>query len=98
MEVKFEALERNIWKKLMKTPAIFCIIYAEKNNLFAYAYKLYHKHRREEDMTDNGKPKYFSLMEQLRNDIVSGAIRPGEKLPSENELSQKYSLSRHTVR
>lgn len=30
MEVKFEALERNIWKKLMKTPAIFCIIYAEK--------------------------------------------------------------------
>ena len=49
-------------------------------------------------MTDNGKPKYFSLMEQLRNDIVSGAIRPGEKLPSENELSQRYSLSRHTVR
>ena len=37
-------------------------------------------------------------MEQLRNDIVSGAIRPGEKLPSENELSQRYSLSRHTVR
>ena len=49
-------------------------------------------------MTDNGKPKYFSLMEQLRNDIVSGAIRLGEKLPSENELSQRYSLSRHTVR
>ena len=24
--------------------------------------------------------------------------RQGEKLPSENELSQKYSLSRHTVR
>ncbi len=48
-------------------------------------------------MTDNGKPKYFSLMEQLRSDIMSGAIRPGEKLPSENELSQKYSLSRHTV-
>lgn len=49
-------------------------------------------------MTDSGKPKYFSLMEQLKNDIVSGVIRPGEKLPSENELSQKYSLSRHTVR
>ncbi len=39
-------------------------------------------------MTDNGKPKYFSLMEQLRSDIMSGAIRPGEKLPSENQLSQ----------
>ena len=69
-----------------------------KNNLFVRAYKLYPKYRREEDMTDNGKPKYFSLMEQLRSDIMSGAIRPGEKLPSENELSQKYSLSRHTVR
>ena len=49
-------------------------------------------------MAENGKPKYFSLMEQLKTDILSGAIRPGEKLPSENELSRKYSLSRHTVR
>ena len=63
----------------------FCILYnlSIKNNLFVCAYKLYPKYRREEDMTDNGKPKYFSLMEQLRNDIVSGVIRPGEKLPSE---------------
>ena len=38
-----------------------------KNNLFVRAYKLYPKYRREEDMTDNGKPKYFSLMEQLRS-------------------------------
>ena len=52
-----------------------------KNNLFVRAYKLYPKYRREEDMTDNGKPKYFSLMEQLRNDIVSGVIRPGEMPP-----------------
>ncbi len=49
-------------------------------------------------MTEDGKPKYFSLMEHLKADIVSGVISPGEKLPSENELSQKYSLSRHTVR
>lgn len=49
-------------------------------------------------MTEAGKPKYFSLMEQLKGDILSGKIRPGEKLPSENELSVKHSLSRHTVR
>lgn len=29
-------------------------------------------------MTENGKPKYFSLMEQLKADIVSGAICPGK--------------------
>ena len=45
-------------------------------------------------MTENGKPKYFSLMEQLKADIVSGAICPGEKLPSENELA---ALNPHIV-
>lgn len=49
-------------------------------------------------MTEAGKPKYFSLMEQLKADILSGRIRAGERLPSENELVQKYSISRHTVR
>lgn len=49
-------------------------------------------------MTEEGKPKYFALMEQLKSDILSGAIRPGQKLPSENELSSQYALSRHTVR
>lgn len=49
-------------------------------------------------MTESGKPKYMELMEQLKSDILSGKIRPGEKLPSENELSGAYLLSRHTVR
>ena len=49
-------------------------------------------------MTENGKPKYFTLMEELKEEIVSGQIQPGEKLPSENQLTEKYSLSRHTVR
>lgn len=33
------------------------------------------------------KLKYYDLMEDLRKQIVSGKIKPGEKLPSENELS-----------
>ncbi len=49
-------------------------------------------------MKEAGRPKYLVLMEQLKADILSGNIRPGDKLPSENELSKKYSLSRHTVR
>ena len=39
-------------------------------------------------MTEDGKPKYFSLMEQLKSDILSGTIHPGDKLPSENELKE----------
>ncbi|MDD3279465.1 MAG: GntR family transcriptional regulator [Lachnospiraceae bacterium] len=47
---------------------------------------------------DNGKAKYFTLMEQLKEDILSGKIRAGEKLPSENQLAEQYQISRHTVR
>ena len=49
-------------------------------------------------MTENGKAKYYALMEEMKTDILSGKIRPGEKLPSENQLSVRYGLSRHTVR
>ncbi|MDO5136322.1 MAG: GntR family transcriptional regulator [Eubacteriales bacterium] len=45
-----------------------------------------------------GKPKYYTLMEEIRGDILSGKIRPGERLPSENQLTARYALSRHTVR
>ena len=47
---------------------------------------------------ENGKTKYYVLMEELKSSILSGKVKAGEKLPSENELSQKYHISRHTVR
>ncbi|MDK2808205.1 MAG: GntR family transcriptional regulator, arabinose operon transcriptional repressor [Clostridiales bacterium] len=46
----------------------------------------------------NGRLKYFILMEDIKEEIRSGKIRPGEKLPSENQLSERYEVSRHTVR
>lgn len=46
----------------------------------------------------NGMAKYYILMESLKNDIESGAIKPGDKISSENELSIQYNVSRHTVR
>jgi len=46
----------------------------------------------------DGKHKYFALMETLKKDILSGKIKAGDKLPSENELSKQYNISRHTVR
>ena len=39
---------------------------------------------------ENGKTKYYVLMEELKSSILSGKVKAGEKLPSENELSQKY--------
>lgn len=42
--------------------------------------------------------KYFYILEQLRSKILKGEIAPGEKLPSENTLTQEYQVSRQTVR
>ena len=42
--------------------------------------------------------KYFQLMEDLKEKILSGEIQAGDKLPSENELSKEYAISRQTVR
>lgn len=49
-------------------------------------------------MQADKKLKYFDLMEELRGRIISGEIQAGDKLPSENELSKSYSVSRQTVR
>ena len=35
-----------------------------------------------------GKAKYYTLMEALKEQILSGTIKPGQKLPSENELTR----------
>lgn len=42
--------------------------------------------------------KYYKLMEYLRDEMLTGRIISGDKIPSENALAQKFSLSRHTVR
>ena len=42
--------------------------------------------------------KYYTLAEDLKRMILDGGIQAGEKLPSENELSERYQISRHTVR
>lgn len=43
-------------------------------------------------------PPYYQLAQILERQIRSGEYRPGDALPSEAELSEKYGLSRMTVR
>lgn len=42
--------------------------------------------------------KYYKLTEDLKEKILSGNYRAGDKLPSENELARSYQISRQTVR
>ncbi len=43
-------------------------------------------------------PKYLQLKEEVLSWIAGGRFRPGDKLPSENELAEQFNLSRQTVR
>jgi GntR family transcriptional regulator len=43
-------------------------------------------------------PLYFQLIEMIRKDIETGILKPGDAIPSERELSEKFLISRPTVR
>ncbi|MBB6730006.1 GntR family transcriptional regulator [Cohnella zeiphila] len=47
---------------------------------------------------NSSSPKYLRLKEEIVSWIAEGRYRPGDKLPSENELSGRFGLSRQTVR
>lgn len=43
-------------------------------------------------------PRYVQIRETLQQQIKSGDLQPGEKLPSEDDLALEYGVSRMTMR
>jgi GntR family transcriptional regulator len=43
-------------------------------------------------------PLYYQLADLLRESFTKGELKPGEHIPSENELMKKYNISRGTIR
>jgi GntR family transcriptional regulator len=43
-------------------------------------------------------PKYQEIADRLRTQMASGALVPGQRLPSEPDLAAEYDASRNTVR
>ena len=43
-------------------------------------------------------PLYFQLEQRLRERIEGGSLRPGDLLPTENELQESFGVSRGTAR
>ena len=43
-------------------------------------------------------PLYYQLKEIIKEEIEEGKLKPGDPIPSERELSEKYGISRPTVR
>ena len=44
------------------------------------------------------KPVYVQIAEELRENIQQNTYQPGDKLPTENNLSQRFGVNRHTIR
>lgn len=51
-----------------------------------------------ETHTHDNRPLYMQLHDSIRDDILNGTYRPGEKILTEEQLSKKYGVSRITVR
>lgn len=45
-----------------------------------------------------GVPLYVKIREALRNEIITGGLIRGQKMPSEDELAAQFGVSRMTVR
>src|SRR6266540_5880922 len=43
-------------------------------------------------------PLYLQIADELRDQILNEAVRPGARLPSEHDLMETYGAARQTVR
>lgn len=46
----------------------------------------------------SNNPKHVDISEKLRSEIEAGLYEPGEKLPSEFDLGERFGVSRTTIR
>lgn len=49
------------------------------------------------DKRPAAQPLYFQLYEQIKQQILSGMLKTGQKLPATRSLADEYGLSRNTV-
>jgi GntR family transcriptional regulator len=47
---------------------------------------------------DSAKPMYMQIKDRIKEQILSGEFKKGEKIPSERELCQMFGVSRITAR
>ena len=47
---------------------------------------------------DAAVARWQAIAAELRADILAGRIRPGERLPNEQALADRFGVNRHTLR
>ena len=52
-----------------------------------------------ENKADLNKDKPYQLViDQIKDDILKGVLKPGDRLPGERELAEQLGVSRNSVR
>src|SRR5215472_9448661 len=46
----------------------------------------------------SGVTLWRQIAERLSRDLLSGVLKPGDRLPTELDLASRYAVNRHTVR
>lgn len=46
---------------------------------------------------DGSVPIYLQIIEKIKNDIINGTLKQGEKLPSIQEMAIKMSVNQNTI-
>ena len=49
-------------------------------------------------MTNDRTPAYRTISDSIRNDILARRLVPGDQLPIETDLAERFGVSRSTVR
>ena len=44
------------------------------------------------------KPLYVQIRDQLRDRILNGGLKPGDRLPQERDLIEQFGVSKGTIR
>jgi GntR family phosphonate transport system transcriptional regulator len=50
------------------------------------------------DASDPGVARWQAIAAQLRADILAGRVGPGQRLPNETTLAERFGVNRHTLR
>lgn len=82
----------------LKTREIFSIIHVHDK---ICPYKFYTQKKLNVynyERSENMKPKYQVIIEDIKSKILSGDYSTGEQIPTESVMQETYNVSRHTVR
>jgi GntR family phosphonate transport system transcriptional regulator len=50
------------------------------------------------DPVETGGARWQAIAAELRADILAGRVAPGERLPNEKALAERFAVNRHTLR